>query len=131
MNSIEPPLDYPDNFFDAVYGLSVFTHLSQKNHYAWIKELHRILKPGGVLLITTQGGAFIGKLTAKEKEIFEQGEIVVRGKVKEGHRTYSAFHPETFMLNFFSKYWKHLKFVKGAVEDYGPEQDLWIVQKKL
>ena len=130
VNSIEPPLNYPDNFFDAIYGLSVFTHLSQKNHYAWIEELHRILKPGGVLLITTQGGAFIGKLTVKEKEIFEQGEIVVRGKVKEGHRTYSAFHPETFMLNFFSKYWKHLKFVKGNVEDYGPEQDTWIVQKK-
>ena len=130
VNSIEPPLNFPDIFFDAIYGLSVFTHLSEKNHFTWVKELFRILKPGGILLITTQGQAFTDKLTSKEKEIFAQGEIVVRGKVKEGHRTYSAFHPEKFMLNLFSDHWKMLKFLKGTAEDYGPEQDLWIIQKR-
>ena len=129
VNSLAPPLSYQEKFFDAIYALSVFTHLSEENHFTWIKELYRILKPGGVLLITTQGNAFAGKLTSTEKETFNQGEIVVRGKVKEGHRTFSAFHPEKFMLTFFSDGWKLLKFEKGSVQDWGPQQDLWIVKK--
>ncbi|MGZ5190944.1 MAG: class I SAM-dependent methyltransferase, partial [Flavisolibacter sp.] len=46
VNSLQPPLTYNENFFDAVYALSVFTHLSELNHHTWIKELHRITKPG-------------------------------------------------------------------------------------
>lgn len=130
VNSINPPLTYQENFFNAIYALSVFTHLSEKNHYTWIRELYRILKPGGVLLITTQGNSFTGKLSSAEKEIFDKGRIVVRGKVKEGHRTFSAFHPEKFMLSFFSADWKLLKLINGSVQEWGPEQDLWIVQKK-
>jgi SAM-dependent methyltransferase len=47
----EPPLPRPDDFFDAVWALSVFTHLT--DHWAaWLLELRRVLKPGGVLIAT-------------------------------------------------------------------------------
>jgi SAM-dependent methyltransferase len=50
-----PKLDAKDGEFDAIIGLSVMTHLTEDAQDAWIKELRRILKPGGIALITFSG----------------------------------------------------------------------------
>ena len=47
----EPGLPRQDGFFDLVYALSVFTHIS--DHWAgWLLELHRVLRPRGLLFAT-------------------------------------------------------------------------------
>lgn len=130
LNTLEANLPYPDDFFDFIYGISIFTHLSEEMHYSWTKELFRILKQDGLLFLTTQGDNFKIKLTYSELEKFEKGELVVRGKVKEGHRTYSAFQPEGFMKKLFQNE-KILEYVKQKPlkGQYLP-QDIWIVKKK-
>lgn len=50
---------FADGMFDLVYALSVFSHLSEDMHWRWIEEIHRILRPGGVLIATTRGRDFI------------------------------------------------------------------------
>lgn len=127
LNKLEPPLPYPGHFFDAVYCISIFTHLSEKLHHAWFSELARITRPGGIILMTMQGRAFTGKLTPAEKENFEQGRLVVRGHTKIGHRTYSAFHPESFVRNLA---WEHTVagFEPGGISNGKPEQDVWIIR---
>jgi SAM-dependent methyltransferase len=58
-----PPLPFEDDSFDLVYCFSVFSHLAD-NASAWIAELHRILKPGGILLPTFMGAgaeAYLGR----------------------------------------------------------------------
>jgi SAM-dependent methyltransferase len=48
------PMPHPDEYFDLVYAISVFTHIT--NEWAeWLLELHRILKPGGLFLATFIG----------------------------------------------------------------------------
>lgn len=128
-NGLRPPLRYAPASFDVVYALSVFTHLSARNHGEWLDELRRILAPGGLLLLTTQGAAFSAKLTAAERQRFVEGHLVVRGQVQEGHRAYSAFQPESFMRSLFSERWKVVTFAAGTQQSWGPEQDTWIVQK--
>ena len=96
-NQLMPPLDVDDNSFDAMYALSVFTHLSADAHAAWIKEIERVLAPGGVFI-----GAFhmkppSGQLLPAEQRRFDAGELVVRGGVKEGSRTFTAHHPEPYL----------------------------------
>lgn len=54
-NGMEPPLDYPDNSFDLIYALSVFTHLTEEAQFQWLEELNRVLKPDGLLLLTFLG----------------------------------------------------------------------------
>ena len=96
-NKLTPPLSYEDNFFEIVYGISIFTHLSERMHWAWFDELVRVIKPGGILIITLQGLVFRAKLTDTEKREFDRGNLVNRSKTKEGHRTFSAFHPSSFV----------------------------------
>jgi SAM-dependent methyltransferase len=51
------PTRHPDGYFDLVYAISVFTHITHE-WSAWLLELHRILKPGGLLLATFCGPGF-------------------------------------------------------------------------
>lgn len=54
-NAPAPPLSYPDGSFDLLYALSVFTHLDAEQQLAWMDELLRVLRPGGVALLTFLG----------------------------------------------------------------------------
>ncbi len=46
-------LPFRDNFFDAVTMLAVFEHLDHKKISFVLKEVNRVLKKGGVLVMTT------------------------------------------------------------------------------
>ncbi|MCB9832041.1 MAG: class I SAM-dependent methyltransferase [Planctomycetes bacterium] len=50
-----PPLDYEAGSFDLVHAYSVFSHLPPDRCLAWVAELRRILRPGGIAIVTTQG----------------------------------------------------------------------------
>lgn len=130
-NSLEANLPYPDNFFDAIYGISIFTHLSERLHYEWYTELHRILKPNGILFLTTQGANFKTKLICSEVLRFNNGDLVIRDKVKEGYRMFSAFQPSEFMKALFNNA-DILEHYIEPVPKTGSwiPQDVWIVRKK-
>lgn len=49
-----PPLSISDEHFDLIYAFSVFTHLDE-SWSAWLVELHRLLKPDGILIVTVYG----------------------------------------------------------------------------
>ncbi|HEV8345251.1 MAG TPA: class I SAM-dependent methyltransferase [Vicinamibacterales bacterium] len=44
-------LPWPDGFFDAALSVEGIEHL--ENRHAYVRELHRVLKPGGMLVLTT------------------------------------------------------------------------------
>jgi SAM-dependent methyltransferase len=50
-----PPLPYPDGAFDAVVGSSVMTHLAAPVQQQWLREIRRVLAPGGVLVTSVLG----------------------------------------------------------------------------
>jgi SAM-dependent methyltransferase len=57
--AVLPPTDLDDASFDLVYAWSVFSHLSEEAHLQWLEEFERILRPGGVLLVSTLPRTFI------------------------------------------------------------------------
>lgn len=128
--NINPPTAFPDSYFDFIIGLSVFTHLSEENHFKWITELSRMLRPGGILYVTTQGESYARKLLISEKKRFDGGLLVLRAKIKEGNRLYSAFQPPSYFQSLFDKEFKLLTFIPGKIEDKIFEQDRWILRKK-
>jgi SAM-dependent methyltransferase len=50
-----PPLGLEHGSFDLIWAISVFTHLTD-NSTAWLLEMHRLLKPGGLMIATFMGG---------------------------------------------------------------------------
>jgi len=127
-NNLQPPLEYQNNFFDIIYATSVFTHLSEEMHNAWFKELKRICKQNGIIFLTTHGDNCKSKLTGEELKLFEEGKLVVRGNVKEGHRTFAAYQPPEFMRKLFSDF-ELLEHVTREPEGNYIPQDVWIVRK--
>ena len=55
LNEPAPPLPYLQEQFDLIYSLSIFTHLPETRANAWLTELHRVLAPGGLLILSTSG----------------------------------------------------------------------------
>lgn len=129
INTLHAELPYPDDFFRAIYGISIFTHLSALQHQLWYDELMRVMEPGGVLLVTTQGDAFRSLLVSRELHEYDAGNLVVRGNTREGHRTWSAFHPPQFMHRLFARARVLEHQVRPPAAGGGLQQDVWIVQK--
>jgi SAM-dependent methyltransferase len=50
-----PPIGLEPGSFDLIWAISVFTHLPQMTSMHWLLELHRLLKPGGLLIATYYG----------------------------------------------------------------------------
>jgi SAM-dependent methyltransferase len=130
INQLNPPTTFANEQFDFIYGISIFTHLSEPNHPAWLEELIRITKKGGLLLLTTHGAVFKQKLTDAERSDFEQQKLVVRGQVVEGHRVFAAFHPPSYIRHLFAPYADILEHIEGGKKSWGLEQDVWIIRKK-
>lgn len=49
----EPNIPFDDNNFDVVTMLAVFEHIEQRQLPQALHEIHRVMKPGGVFILTT------------------------------------------------------------------------------
>jgi SAM-dependent methyltransferase len=59
---IVPPLGpttLESGAFDVITAYSVFSHLAEHASLGWIKEFSRLLKPGGLMIVTTEPRDFI------------------------------------------------------------------------
>jgi SAM-dependent methyltransferase len=93
-NDLIPPLPYGDDSFDFVYAFSVFTHLSIDLGRAWMDELKRVVKPGGLIWFTVHGRSYRDRLPAEHRKQFDDGEIVVWFPEIEGTNLCAAYWPQ-------------------------------------
>ena len=97
-------------------------------HHAWIQELFRVIKPNGIVVFTTQGDRFIESLLPSEKDRYAAGELVIRGRVEEGKKDYSAFHPPEYVRNKLLKD----RIILDNISDPAPyhlEQEVWVARR--
>jgi SAM-dependent methyltransferase len=127
VNAIEPPLPYRDGQFDLVYALSVFTHLPGRLQQAWMSELRRVMAPGGILLLSVHGSAYLDALSDDERREFHAGQLVVHGD-DAGRNECGAYHPERYVRDVLARELTLLAHVpEGALGN--PRQDLVVLRR--
>jgi SAM-dependent methyltransferase len=128
LNRLMPPLSYRSGEFDFIYAISVFTHLTEELQPVWIRELERVLAPGGLLLVTTKGRSRLDALDEEERRRFERGELVVQSRRYAGRNLCAAFHPERYVREHLKNGLRVIDFIP-AVEDGYQTQDIFLLQK--
>jgi SAM-dependent methyltransferase len=119
-----PPLTLPNASVDFIVGYSVFSHLSETACRAWIAEFARVLRPGGMVAVTTRGRWFFdyaAGLTstdsysralatmfpdfAEVKAQYDRGEFVHSSAygVSGGGARAGGFYGETFIPDRFAR----------------------------
>jgi len=89
----EGVLPYPDNYFDAMMAYSVFTHLPERIHLHWMRELARVARPGCVFCLTLEPHRFIDfieSIPADTEMEWHKMLSVHKPRVAEFHRAYEA-----------------------------------------
>jgi SAM-dependent methyltransferase len=102
VNGVAPPLDYPEDSFDVVYAVSVFTHFLEPLQQPWAEEMRRVLRPGGHLLLTVNGLPQTWVLDEAQLAAFEAGEFVEIWADRAGTNICTAFHPERYLRETFA-----------------------------
>ena len=130
VSGMNPPLPYSDGMFDVVYGVSILTHLSESSTQAWTREIARILKPGGLAILTTHGERAAGRLSPANRARFDRGEYVALGGATPGSRVFSAYINEAGGAELFGEH-----FSSAALHVEGPGQaigqDVWTLRKAV
>ena len=128
-NKLSPPLDYADEKFDFIYAISVFTHLTENLQDIWMKELARVLKNGGFLLITLHGKSRLFELEPEERRRFNSGQLVVKQFEVAGTNFCGAYHPEQYVRNRLAEGFDGLDFIPQGARD--ANQDIFLLRKPV
>ena len=127
-NELSPPLPYRDGQFDLVYALSVFTHLPEPLMFAWMREMERVVKAGGFLVISTHGERCLGQLTPEQQAQFRSGSAVVTDQESAGTNRCGVYMPETYIRTHFTGGFRVVDFLPEGAKG-NPPQDLVLFQK--
>jgi SAM-dependent methyltransferase len=135
-----PPLPFPDGSFDLVIGYSVFTHLDEEYQDAWLAELHRVLRPGGVGLLTIHGEAAWDRMSRTALAGRPELETVARERDEYGFAYWgddgwekffpdyyhTSFHTTDYVQSHWAKWFEHVEVDAG---DYWRNHDIVIVRR--
>jgi len=129
-----PPLSYATEQFDALYSISVFTHLDEGAQFAWLAELQRVLRPGGLALITTHGVRTLASCEPLELEAIQRHGFAYRidrtGALKldglpDSYQT--AFHSRDYIERTWSRWFEILQFHEGGLAGH---QDVVVLRRR-
>ncbi len=117
-----PPTALASDTFDVIFTISVFTHLDEGMQEAWLGELARLLRPGGLLLATTHAPEIARTspgVTAPELARLDERGFLFRPSVGPFNEQ-SAFHSEAYLRSNWSRHLAgrgHFPFALGRFQD--------------
>ncbi len=131
-----PPTRFATASFDAIYAISVWTHLPPDTQMAWLDEMARLLKPGGIAAISTSGYAALASRRRRfadwadvDDETLRREGVVFKatGRPRGVAVTYGfTAHDPAWVREHFGDGFELLETREGAIENM---QDLHILRR--
>jgi ubiquinone/menaquinone biosynthesis C-methylase UbiE len=130
-----PPTEYPDYYFDVVVACSVLTHLSQEKQEEWLRELRRIIAPGGLAALSVNG-EFPARAYQNPQFVVPEFEAtgisdraldpILKGIAPDGYYR-TTYQSKAHTQREFARHFKILEYI-----DYGMGnlQDLVVMRKE-
>ncbi|MEM9022461.1 MAG: class I SAM-dependent methyltransferase, partial [Bacteroidota bacterium] len=131
VNQGDPPLAYPDNHFDLIYAISVFTHLKETHQDAWLQELQRVTAPNGIVLLSLHGQYYCERLpepflsTWKEKGIVYIKTDEMRSYFPEWYQ--ATYHAREYIETHYAKFFEVAAYLPYGMNN---DHDLVVLRKK-
>lgn len=137
--SFDPPMPFGDQSLDCVYAISVWTHLDPEASDRWMKDVVRVLKPGGIALITTSSYAGLAARRALNKDwvwaSVTDADLAKSGTIFHRHGATAgvtgpygnASHdPEWLRREWSARYMPVVEIISGGILDV---QDINVMRK--
>jgi len=131
-------IPFPDSFFDVVYGISVFTHLTEALQFYYLNDIFRILKPGGIGIFSVHGlihfftrvndgNQFSQWFQSGFYQYSENKDLIDGFPETDGAELYvDVFHSVSYLFSRWGKVFKEVKLIESP-NSYG--HDLVVVKK--
>lgn len=126
----DPPLAFEASSFDVVLAVSVFTHFSNAEQFAWLAEIRRILRPGGLLVATTLApdrAAACPGLTPAELDELDRSGFLAAGRDSAVFNERATFHSRAYLEAAWSPI---LRFGLHESRGFVSYQDLSVWEKE-
>jgi SAM-dependent methyltransferase len=132
---LEPPLEIPADSFDLIFGISVFTHLTEEMQHRWLAELRRITKPGGAVLMTVVGDVswFRNRFSLEQMKAWKATGFIDVGSdaILDNHIGRAGYyrlvyHDAAYVLRQWKQHFRMVDLIPGLCNNY---QDLVVMQK--
>jgi SAM-dependent methyltransferase len=128
-----------DKSVDLIFASSVFTHLSPETEDRALRELLRLIRPAGSLLLTFRGKNYESRLSAKQLEILHRKGVLVRNPRADGENECDAYHTRDYIREKFGSLFDRMVHIESPVEfrvrDQAgytdPGQDVWLFTRRL
>ncbi len=131
-----PPTSLQPESIDLLYGISVFTHLNREAFSAWIEELARVLRRGGVAMVTINGGAGLVRQAGTNyglvARVLQNGfddttrDASLAAVIGDPHFYRTTFVTEASAVAMFSKHFRIRDVLKQTKES---SEDLIVCEK--
>jgi SAM-dependent methyltransferase len=136
----EPPLPYPDHYFDLVLSHSVFSHLNERLQDLWLAELQRVTSPGACLLLTVEGQSTwrrtsevfksAAEVAGWKEELETRGILFIKNDAWVGSTHPDFYHSTIHAPWYVLEHWAGFFDIEAYLLDGSWSQDLVVLKRR-
>jgi SAM-dependent methyltransferase len=139
-----PPLELSDHGLDCAFAISIWSHYGLDAALSWLAEMHRVLRPGGLLVLTTHSLQSVAYYHQRRLRALDQLQWTLVSLVSSGFHFFDVFGTAgdwgvvnsewgeayisaEWLLNRVTPHWEVALYRTGANED---NQDLVVLRRR-
>ena len=131
-----PPAPLPEAGFDLVIAVSVFTHLREAAQHAWLGELARVTRRGGLVLATIHGPAAGARANLSREQADAWGaagflasglSVDLKGAIADETYYVNSLHSHDYVRREWGRHFEILRIVDCTIANH---QDLVVMRRR-